>query len=166
MRSFYNTITVMPLPVILCCMFVSCSIMHRLVAALHETLEESWDIVKEHLDVNSGICHVFSCIYVWLCVYFYKHDVRVKNISSGCCLCCAVLYCKNWQLLQCCFIHILMLAICVMVGCPSVCLSVSSIHSAVAYGWFAAECGHVQQILIDRQYACSPCSAANAGSIM
>ena len=32
--------------------------MHRLVVALHETLEEGWDIIKQHLDVYGSIYHL------------------------------------------------------------------------------------------------------------
>jgi len=40
-----------------------------------------------------------------------------------------------------------------MVGCPSVCLSRRS-TAAAACGWFAAECGRGQQILIAADAAC------------
>jgi len=37
----------------MCYVFV-CSILHRVVLALHETLEEDWDKTKEHLHIFGG----------------------------------------------------------------------------------------------------------------
>ena len=46
--------------------------MHRLVVALHETLDEGWDIIKQYLDVYGGIYQNFLlhlCLGFCLCFF-------------------------------------------------------------------------------------------------